>query len=279
MSAALIILVFGGLLLLTFLHYAVAFLTPYLWLAIYIYIVWRGGKAIDKKRNSRKFKFLFPVAALVVPTVWFYAGWYEFDKLCIESKEVQVVRYSQVSQEGFLYDFSSLSKSSPSVLGELIRSGQFAYYELPFGYKCAGCSAIKKTKDASWLSGLKTEHIKSIESKYQFVTEPVQEIASWWLPPIYKVRHLVADRSSKEVLAEGIEYVFGGGVIGVYINAALGERGDYSDRDFSFLGCGYASKKPGAWRPRFSTNPSHSLYERADKQMLTSLQARDKGPN
>lgn len=279
MSAALILLVFGGLILLTFLHNAVAFLTPFLWLAIYIFIFWRGGKAIDKRRNTGKFKFIFPVVALVLPSFWFYAGFNAFDKLCTESKEIQVIRHSQVPQKGFLYDFTSLSKSKLDVPEELIESGQFAYYELPPQH-CTGCSAVKVTRVASpvgWHT--KRERIESIESKYHFVSEPVQEIASWWLPSIYKIRYLVADLSSKEVLAEGVEHVFGGGVIGVYIHAALGERGDYYDRDFSFLGCGYASKKPVAWRPRFSTNPSNSLYERADKQMLTSLQARDKGPN
>jgi len=67
-------------------------------------------------------------------------------------------------------------------------------------------------------------------SEFVFKVLPIHRIKSFLFPPIYKVSYEVQKLSDGKTLARASEYVFGGGLVGIYLRAFFGE-GFSNDRE------------------------------------------------
>lgn len=173
-------------------------------------------------------------------------------------------------QSGFLLDDQSLRQLGANkeiqVHYKLLENGQIAYFDYFDARHNPQVSPDHISRERKEFSSKVAEP----RSGYVFKVPPILRVDEGWLSPTYQVRYSIQSVDEKEVLAQSSEYVFGGGIVGFYLHAVLGERGDYHDRDFNYLSSGHASRIPMAWRPRFSTNPVAEKYLRADKELVSA---------
>lgn len=270
MSIVTAILVFGSLLLLTGLMIGFSVAIPWLILAGVIAAgVW-CGRTLDTQYNRKIFSAIIPTLFVALPLLWGVVSYKEFESLCQSAPPTELNLKSPRPQPGFLVDDVGLhafhSGKFIRTPERLLEQKQITYYDQIFS--TADNNFQPKAYRRSKVSN---SNLAEPASDFAFKVSPIERISSRWHGPIYRLAYSVQSVRSSYALAKRSEYVFGGGLVGLYVHAVLGERGDHSDRDFSYLSCGYASSAPAAWRPRFTTNPNSESYFRADIELLNSI--------
>lgn len=261
---------FGLLLLITGLSIGISLAMPWLVLAGVVAAgVW-CGRILDTRYKKKIFFAMIPILLVVLPLLWSVGNYKKFESLCAKEPPVTPILKSPRPQPGFLVDDLGLHAfhsgkfiRTPELL---LESKQIAYYDEIFS--TADNNFQPKAYRRSKVSN---SNIAEPPSEFVFKVSEVEPVDGLWYSPIYRLSYSVQSTSGSPTLAKRFEYVFGGGLVGFYMHALLGTRGDYSDRDFSHLSCGYASTAPAAWRPRFSTNPNSENYSRADIELLSSI--------
>lgn len=260
----------GALLIAGALSFGLLVLFPWILLAGCTYISFLVGRGIDLVRKTNHFRFFIPLASLAAASLWGILSYHQFTSLCERAPTRVLIGRVAKPQSGFLLDDQSLRQLGANkeikVHYKLLENGQIAYFDY---------------YDARYNPQVSPEHIsrerKEFSSKvaeprsgYVFKVLPILRVNEGWLSPTYQVRYSIQSADAKEVFAQSSEYVFGGGILGFYIHAVLGERGDYDDKDYKYLSCGHASQTPMAWRPRFSTNPNAENYLHADRELVSA---------
>lgn len=247
-------------------------LLPWIVVAVTIVIGIRIGRKLDAKYNRKRIFFIIPTAFVMVPSLWVFASYKEFDSLCKSAPSKTINSRSQSPQSGFLLDDLALHEfHSRKYIGtpdRLLREKQIIYYDEIF--KEASNDFRPKVYRRSRVSN---SNIAEPISEFAFKVSPVERIHSLWKGPIYRITYSVESIHEKTVLARGSEYIYGGGIVGLYVHAMLGEFRDHSDREFSYVSCGYASSAPDAWRPKNKviSDPNSERYFKADKELLSTI--------
>jgi len=231
------------------------------------------GRTLDARYGRRVFFALVPTLFVVTPLLWGYVSYLEFESLC-QSAPPNTAGPTKLSspQLSFLLDEANLrafysSKHIRTPAG-LLEQKKISYYDTTF------TPAYNNFQSTTYRNRGSNDHSSRLAepvSEYSFRVSPIEQVPSRWWGPLYQLSYSVQATRGGSVLAKGSEYIFGGGFVGVYLHAVLGERGDYHDRDYSYLSCGYASSVPAAWRPRFTSNPNSENYFRADADLLKSI--------
>ena len=270
MSIVAALLVFSFLLLLTGLMVGVSVAMPWLILAVAIAAGVRCGRMLDTRYNKKALSAILPTLFIAMPVLWGWASYKEFEFLCKSPAPSEPSLKSPRPQSGFLLDDMGLHAFQTGKFirtpERLLEQKQIAYYDEIFS--TADNNFQPKAYRRSKVSN---SNLAEPASEFTFKVSKIERISSRWQGPIYQLAYSVESVRGSSVLAKKTEYVFGGGIVGLYLHALLGERGDRSERDFSHLSCGYASSAPAAWRPWFTTNPNSENYFKADIGLLNSL--------
>jgi hypothetical protein len=264
-------LVFGPMYLGRLVFSFLAFLSPWLLLCGFAaFAIWIGRRT-DSLIHTKAFTFAIPFVLIAIPLIWMVASYQSFERLCAEAPLPSTNKIATNPAIGFFVDDDSLREfergkqtQTPFLLLESEEIAYFDYKASRFDPNAPKEKLIRRTKKFS-------NKGPDPSSLYAFHVSVIAPIANPWHGPLYRATYSVQQVGDSLPVAIGSEYVFGGGIIGIYTQAILGERGDYQDRDFKYLACGYASKTPTAWRPRFNTNPSFDSYFRADRELLRPI--------
>jgi hypothetical protein len=261
---------FGALLLITGIWIGFFLLIPLIIVAFAIGVGYVAGREIDTHFSIRPAKYILPVAIVGVATAWGFLGYREFKFLCSSAPMSIERREEHNPQAGFLFDDSNLRmfeiQKSIQTPDRLYEQGKITYFDEVF---LSGFGLTEK-KIGRHSANFKS-NVAEPPSDYVFQVSPIEKVANRWHSPIFRVKYsVVAVKSGRQESAQS-EYIFGGGIVGLYMHAVLGARGDYSDQDFQYLSCGYASRVPAAWRPRFRSNPNFENYFLADIDLLRSI--------
>jgi hypothetical protein len=266
----LFVLVFAFLLLLTAIQIGFTILSPIIIAVAAISATYVVGISIDSRISHNVFKYLLPTAAIVIPVTWGILSYNHFKSLCESTVNVKEMHLIKRPQDGFLTDDSNLIRFEGSkglrIASDLYEEGVITYFDVvqTFGFGGSEPTISRRSKQSN-------NDAVNPTSNYMLRVAPIEKIESRWHAPLFKVSYELSAKDKSQPTKRQSEYVFGGGLIGFYMHAFLGERGDYSDKDFKFLSCGYASRKPAAWRPRFSSNPNSANYHRADRDFLRDI--------
>lgn len=263
--------VFGLLLLITALSIGFTLLYPWLIALAGIGVAYQFGRMIDRRTSSAIFKYSFPAILVFGVLAWVKLSYNEFLSLCNSTPLDAPHQQAKTSYAAFLVDDETLQEFEASkrisIGYQLMEQKRLAYYdEIIIAKVLEPRRIVSRRADSVANSTSKTP------TRYALRSSSVERVSNHLHSPIFRVTYYLEERAPHRPLAARTEYLFGGGAVGLYMHAILGERGDYGDRDYRYLSCGYASHSPGAWRPRFSSNPNHRNYYAADVMMLSSLE-------
>lgn len=264
------VLVLGGMLVLGAFFTVIELLLPWVLLAGFTYVGISVGRVIDTACKTKAGKFLVPIALLTAAGTWGILSYLQFSSLCEVAPARLLVGKVATRQAGFLVDDGNLRKiengKEIKIHYHLLENRQIAYFDIfskRFDPEASPNHIMRERKEIS-------SKVAEPRSEYAFTVSPISHVGSWFLSPTYQLRYEILAVDTKEVFARSNEYVFGGGILGYYMHAVLGERGDYSEKDYKYLSCGHASKTPMAWRPHFSTNPNAENYLRTDMELISA---------
>lgn len=261
-------LVFLPLLVLTFVIESLDFLSPWL---ICFGLLWVSFLVTRKLAILREHKFLTVITlciTMLLPAIWGYQAYSEFSSLC-ENVSIMpefAVKRAEKSQRGFLLDSDALREldsnhfiHTPEML---VDSGVIDYVDYYYGsleQKIYRRSNIYKSSKAE------------PASKYEFFVSAPVKWSNRWGNPLYKITYSVRAVGGDASLASHDEYILGGGLLGVFLQAIFADYSSHSKHDFNYLSCGYASKEPSAWRPDLNSKSLLVGYERTDRALLRSI--------
>ncbi|WP_316674960.1 hypothetical protein [uncultured Tolumonas sp.] len=273
------VFVLGILLLIGVLRGFFSYIYPYVCIALGLSALWVIGATFDRLLKSKHYYATVPIVVSALTLAWFFNGYLEYKSLCTSISETRATNVPQRTQDGFLYDFSSIghfyeyqwsNDTSPNLM---LMNRIFAYYELP-PMECSICTNMpyRRVLNSDSIRTSTTINVPRFESKYIFRSSPVQRITSWWKVPTFKVNYSLSEIASGSLVIKKSEYLFGGeGISRILTSVFLAHGNSYGNPDYRFLGCGYASVNPDAWRPQGSAEPNMQRYFEADRQMLKAL--------
>lgn len=265
-----VLIVFGALLLVTALSASLAFLAPWIAMAMVLWLGYLIGRAIDARTSLRFAKYLLPAAIVGVPSLWGMLAYNDFERLCNSTTPGSKNQAERHPQTGFLVDDANLRnfdvKKTVGIAGYLYGQNRLSYFDQVSvsGFSLGQKAIFRQSKQS-------TSNVAEPPSAYAFRVAPIASVPNRWHGPLFRVTYSLVSTTTGQSIESQSEHVFGGGIIGIYVHALLGERGDYSDKDFQYLSCGYASQRPAAWRPRFDSNVNRRNYVRADLELLSSI--------
>lgn len=266
----LLLIVFGALLLVTALSASLAFLAPWIAMAILLWLAYIIGRAIDGRNSFRFVKYLLPTAMVGVPALWGLLAYKDFERLCNSTPTGLQKHGERHPQTGFLIDDTNMrnfdARKTVGIAAYLYDQGSLTYFDQVSvgGFGVSQRAIFRQSKQSN-------SNVAEPPSEYAFRVAPIESVPNRWHGPLFQVTYSVVSATTNQSVQSQSEHVFGGGIIGNYMHALLGERGDYSDKDFQYLSCGYASRRPAAWRPRFTSNVNRQNYVRADLELLSSI--------
>jgi hypothetical protein len=270
MASVVSILGFGLLLLLYFISLVVSTLMPWVIVLIVFVVSVKIGLYLDKNFKSIFFVVFLPFVFLVLPSVWGVVSYRTFIAACdVQDKDDFVGRY-ETPLDGFVVDNGELQKKpfykSVSVQGALYDAEKIKFYDMYFNNVENNFQreVYRRSKNSS-------SNVAEPPGEFVFKVLPIQRMKSILFSPIYKVSYQVEELRNHRVLARGSEYVLGGGLLGSYLKAIFGENFSNDREEYNYISCGYASKKPIAWRPMSQKNPSYEIYNIADAVLLKSI--------
>lgn len=207
--------------------------------------------------RPRYLRWLLASLVLALPVAWAFAGYAAFREGCSSLPKQEFMSHPPSRPE-------SLRISKTHVNAEdLIQRGIVRLVERDFTETIVNRLTAGERKYAHAPIPVETDSIPAAQAESAYlVTESEQKIARWWNPPLFLVALTVKERDSGRELARATDLVFGGGMIGEYLQIFWG------DQDFDRLSCGYASPDVGAWRPTLSSRPRFTQYREADAAFL-----------
>jgi hypothetical protein len=214
---------------------------------------------IGRYFRNRYLRWVFAGLAIAVPASWACASYYTFTDGCKTLPRQEFVPPPKDQPD-------SVRISARHVNAEdLIERGMFSFVEKDFsdiivrrfsaGQKEYPHSPIPVVRDSIPIAEAKSAYI---------VTETTERrLDRWWKPPIVLLGLEIKEIRSGRRLAKATDLVFGGGILGPYLQLLGG------DQDFERLSCGYASPDVGAWRPTLSSRRRFAQYKDADAAFLS----------
>ena len=271
MATFLAALVFGSLLLGTLIGFGLTIAFPWALLCGFMFLAYVAGKKSEKIFGIRQLRFAAPVTAAIAGVIWLLSAYSAFEANCSTIVAPELLRKASSRQPGFLMSDQYLrqfqNEKEVKIAQQLLLQRRISYYDY-FARRFDPQAEVSQVVRNRLEFGDKSA---TPPSEYSFYVSPVKPIPNQWFWPLYRVEYSVVSRRTSEPISVGSEVVLGGGLVGLYIQALKGERGDTDKRDYQYLACGYASKRPDAWRPHFSTNSNYQNYLQADTAMLQSI--------
>jgi hypothetical protein len=269
MASVMAVLVFGLLFLLFLFSLAISTLMPWLILIAILFGAVKIGLVLKRHSKYSKFAILLPALSVVFPAAWGMASYTSFISACEKSNGAEIYKKSDAPQEGFLLDAKELESwpfyktvNSP---GMLFNAGKIKYYDMYFN------NSRNNFKREIYRNSDSRSNLAQPPSEFVFKVMPIERSNSYLLAPIYRVSYEVQRMNSPVVLARGSEYVFGGGLIGMYLKAFFGKNFTSDREEYNYLACGYAAKSPIAWRPTSIQFEDSDLYVKADLDLLKTI--------
>ncbi|TAK89486.1 MAG: hypothetical protein EPO06_11300 [Burkholderiaceae bacterium] len=236
-----------------------------------IFGAWKCGKILDEKFQTNFQKYVFVLLIVAVPGLWAYLSLNEIDQICKLSPGIQIYSTAGSPQDGLFLDDGNLgfigTRKSISSVQHLLDIKKINFFEESNNKICPNCNEPYRR---TIING-KYEYTYALSSKFSFSAEKIQPYKEKPYLPIYQIRYTISEISTGKILAESNEAIIGGGLLGIYLQAFFGERGDYDYKDYEYMSCGHASKTIASWRPYFSTNPNKAKYIEADSTMITKV--------
>jgi len=213
---------------------------------------------IGRLFGPRYLRWLFAGLAIGVPVAWAFAGYDAFREGCASLPKQEFISHPENRPE-------SIRINSKHVDAEdLIERGVFRQVEEDFSERIVRRYAAGERKYPQSPIPVVRDSVPVGQARSAYlVTESEQRLARWWNPPLFIVALTVSERDSGRELATATDLVFGGGILGEYLQIFWG------DQDFDRLSCGYASPDIDAWRPTLSSRPRFAQYREADAAFVS----------
>jgi len=239
------VLIFGIASLIALVIYAAKFVLPVA--AAY----WIGGKT-----GYSVFRWGLPIATVVLPILWVYAGYETFKSMCPSNPLPKFFAKPVAPQLGYAVESAMEKYGMVSSFDARIafRYGDFKFVDENGNRQC---QPVPNRSNIAPCTGLENQ-----KSQYVVKVLPWVSLDKWWSPPIYRQEYRIEEIGTNRVMALASELVFGGGLLSPAMRLAGG------DQDHDFLACGYVSSKIDLYRPTLSTRKRQYDYQNVDQDFV-----------
>lgn len=247
------VLIFGAVNLMLLIGVAALSLLP-------LYLAWELGRWMDFRFGRYWIRAGLPICFVVAVALWAFSSYRSFEHACRAMPEPQILWRPASRQMGFkVYDNYSWPPSASFAWQAALKQGLFEFVDVD---RRRWCREERSPLGPNAELSLKCERYAHAPSNFSVHVLPAEKAQSWWAP-IYRSEIQIRENLGNKVSATAADLIFGGGVVSLYLRIGMG------DQDFSRLGCGYASKQVGPWRPTRADRIEAQRYEDADLRLLT----------